>query len=297
MAPPAPKRKRWRAGTRAARDAVRLKGTALTRFDSTAAWQSATRMVAANRDVLAAIAGVFFLLPMLAAAVFRPRVQLGEHMDQQQMADALGRYLADAMPLMLLLSLPMLVGTLTMLVVMLDPARPTVGAAIRKGLAALPSYLAAQFLSGMMLSLIWTALMLVLALALPAPLAVLASLAALAAPMARLVLIGPDIAVGGTRNPLAAIARSVRMTRGSVLGIVLYFVPAIALFLVVYGLVMMVAGVVLVSTTGGEAQQMLGEGLVAVLFTAAYTYLAAMTASTWRQLADAGDATAPRIVD
>ena len=63
----------------------------MTRFDSSAAWQSATRMVAANREVLAAIAGVFFLLPMLAASVFRPRVELGDHLNQQQLADALTR--------------------------------------------------------------------------------------------------------------------------------------------------------------------------------------------------------------
>ena len=254
-------------------------------------------MVAANREVLAAIAGVFFLLPMLAASVFRPRVELGDHLNQQQLADALTRYLAEAMPLMMLLSLPMLVGTLTMLVVMLDSARPTVGAAIRQGVAALPSYLAAQFLSGLVLSVLWTTVLMVLALLLPAPLAVLVSIAALAAPMARLVLIGPEIAIGRTRNPISAIVRSVRRTRGNTLGVVLYFVPAIGLFLVIYGLVMMFAGVVLVSTTGGEAQQILGEALVALLFTTAYTYFAAMTASAWTQLGDTDTQALPSAFD
>ena len=99
-------------------------------LDSSAAWQSARRMVSANRDMLAAIAGVFFLLPGLVAAVVLPSPQLSNGMDQQQIADAITRFYASAGPFMLALSLPMLVGYLTLLAVLLDRDRPSVGAAI-----------------------------------------------------------------------------------------------------------------------------------------------------------------------
>jgi hypothetical protein len=42
-------------------------------LDSSAAWQSARRVVSANRDVLVAIAGVFYLLPGLIGTLALPK--------------------------------------------------------------------------------------------------------------------------------------------------------------------------------------------------------------------------------
>ena len=49
-------------------------------------------MVGANRDTLAAIAGVFFLLPGLIGAVMVPTPALTPTMDQAAMADAVMRF-------------------------------------------------------------------------------------------------------------------------------------------------------------------------------------------------------------
>lgn len=43
------------------------------RFDSNQAWQQATALVSANRDVLWALAGVFLVLPSFAVGVLAPR--------------------------------------------------------------------------------------------------------------------------------------------------------------------------------------------------------------------------------
>jgi hypothetical protein len=68
----------------------------VTKLDSSAAWASAAGMVSANRDVLLAIAGVFFLLPSLVAAVFVPAPVFATGMSEQQMLAALQAYYASS---------------------------------------------------------------------------------------------------------------------------------------------------------------------------------------------------------
>jgi len=261
----------------------------MPKLDSAAAWKSATAMVAANREVLIALAGVFFLLPALIGAVILPRPVFGKGMDDQQMAEAVLRFYSDAWPLLLLLSLPLIVGFMTMLKVMLDARRPTVGAAIGDCLRLLPSYLAAHVLCTLALSFGWLMLATLLSLLIPPLLAVPVSVMAMTWPASRLLLVAPEIAVRRVRNPLTAIRSSIRETRGAFLSVMLYFGPAFTLFFVAYGLVMIFVGVVLVQTTEGETQRLLSEGIVGLLFALGYTYFAAMVASTWRQLATGGD--------
>ena len=145
-------------------------------LDSSAAWNAARRMVSANRDMLAAIAGVFFLMPMLIASVAMPLPQLANAMDQQQMADAVTRFYKSTAPILLPLSLPMLVGYLTMLAILLDRQRPTVRVAIGQALRLLPGYLVAQVLTGLALSALWVIVLGVLSMAMPAVVAAIVSL-------------------------------------------------------------------------------------------------------------------------
>lgn len=240
--------------------------------------------------MLVAIAGVFFLLPGLLGAVVLPRPDFKSGMNDQQMAEAVLRFYSDAGPLLLLLSLPLIVGFMTMLAVMLDRHRPTVGSAIVQSLKQLPSYLGAHILSTLAITTLWLTLATLLVLLLPPVLAVTISAAAMTWPMSRLLLVAPEIAVRRVRNPITAIRNSVRDTRGAYAPILLYFGPAFTLFFVMYGLVMIFVGVVLVQTTEGEAQRMIGEAIVGVLFAAGYTYFAAMIASCWQQLSPADDA-------
>lgn len=250
-------------------------------------------MVAANREVLAPIAGVFFFLPGLASAIFVPAPQVQSGMTQAQMMDAMQSYYASSLPLLVLLSLIPMAGMLTMLVAMLDPGRPTIGEAIRRSIGALPSYFAAQLLVALALTPLVLLLVGLLGAILPATLAVAMTMAALLWPVMRTMLIGPVIATGGRRSPLAAIRESLRLTRGNS-GRMLGFVGlAGLLFLVVYGLVMMVVGVVLVLVSGGEPQRVIAEAISGLLTSAAYTYFVAILAAIHEQLGGRDRAPAP----
>ena len=265
--------------------------SAVTTLDSSAAWASATRMVAANRDLLVAIAGVFYVLPGLAGAVFVPSPAMTPDMSEAQMLAVMQDYYANSLPVLLVLSLLPMAGMLTMLVAMLDTARPTVGQAIRHSVRALPTYFAAQLLIALGILPVSIALASVLALLLGDKLAVPIALGLLLYPIMRTMLVGPVVAGEGVRNPVTAIRASSERTRHNAGRILLFIGMAAFVFLVVYGLVMMFVGVVLVLTFKGEPQRLLGEGVAGVLLAVGYTYFVAMLAAIYRQLA--GDAAGP----
>lgn len=268
-----------------ARAAAERDMTAVTTLDSSAAWASATRMVAANRDLLMAIAGVFFVLPGLAVAVFAPSPAVTPEMSEAQVLASMQDYYASSLPVLIILSLFPMAGMLTMLVAMLDTARPTVAQAIRRSVRALPSYFASQLLIALAILPVSMALASVLALVLPDRLAVTAALGLLLYPIMRTMLVGPAVAGAGLRNPVSAIRESVRLTRHNAGRILLFFGLAGFVFLVAYGLVMMFVGVVLVLMFKGEPQRLLGEAVSGVLLAVGYTYFVAMLAAVYRQLA------------
>lgn len=263
----------------------------MTTLDSSAAWASATRMVAANRDLLMAIAGVFFVLPGLVGAVFVPSPAVTPGMTEAQMLEVMQNYYASSLPALLGLSLLPMVGMLTMLVAMLDTTRPTVGQAIRQSLRALPTYFAAQLIIAVAILLLSMALASVMTLFLPDRLAVSVALGILLYPVMRTMLVGPVVAGEAERNPIDAIRASIRLTRRNAGRILLFIGLAGFVFLVVYGLLMMFVGVVLVLMFKGEPQRLLGEAVGGVLLAVAYTYLVAMLAAVYNQLA--GDAPGP----
>lgn len=264
-------------------------------LDSSSAWASARRMVAANREMLAAIAGVFFLLPGLIAVIAMPVPPSMKGMTQEQMADAITRFYTqtNAGAIMLALTLPVMVGYLTMLGVMLDRARPTVGGAIVQALRLLPGFLGAHILTSLAISFAWVVLAGVLMLALPALIAVPVASAVMVYPLARVVLTAPAMVVGRIVNPIRAIGASLRATRRQAGALVLFFGPAITLFLVVYLLAAIVVDLALAQLgvpAGAQGpddwRAILAEAVMGVLFAAAYTYFTAMIAASWNQLAD-----------
>ncbi len=254
-------------------------------LDSSAAWASATRMVAVNRELLLAIAGFFVLLPGLAAAVFVPSPAMTPAMTEAQMLGVMQDYYASSWPILVLLSLPPMAGMLTMLAVMLDDARPTVGAAIRCSLIALPSYFAAQVMIGLAILPLSLAVATLLVLVLPPTLAVSFALGLQLYPVMRTMLVGPVVAGQAERNPVAAIRASIRLTHGNAGRMLVFFGLAGFVFLVVYGLIMMFVGVVLVNLLQGDLQRLAEEGVAGVLLAVCYTYFVAMLAAVYNQLA------------
>jgi Membrane domain of glycerophosphoryl diester phosphodiesterase len=257
-------------------------------FDSSKAWNEAAQSVAANRDVLLALAGVFMVLPLFALAVFVPQPDPPAGAKPEQLLELVGAFYSKTWPAYLAAALVNMVGSLAMLALFTDPGRPTVGQAIRLGAMGTPSVIAAQLLMGMGLAL---AAMIPVGLAsmlgVPA-LAVVAVAAALALAVwiwVRLALITPAVMVDRLKNPIKAMQRSWQLTKGNAGRLLAFLVLVGIAFLVSILIVQMVIGLVLSLIMPGEAATV-GTALVsAVLQAVMSVYFVGVIAASHHQLA------------
>lgn len=261
----------------------------MPKLDSNAAWQEATRLVAANRDVLFAVAGVFILLPSLALAVLlgEPPVEPGMKPEAMQAA-LLEFYSQNWLPMMIAAALQ-IVGVLTLLTLMRDRSRPTVGEAIAAGASGALSYLAAQLLLGFGVGMLAIVLITVAALVSPV-LAVAVAIVAIATfvnAAFRTMLVSPVIAVEGTRNPVAALVRSWQLTAGNFWRIFGFVVLLVVLFAVVVGIIMLVIGMILALIASSETARVIAAFFSSALGSVATVYFVAVTAAIHRQLGGA----------
>ncbi|MBB3859838.1 hypothetical protein GGQ88_001099 [Novosphingobium hassiacum] len=260
----------------------------MPRLDSSLAWKTATRLVSNNREVLMAIAGVFFLLPGLAFSVFVPEPQMAPGTPPREMMEIMAEAWTSSLPLLIVVTLLQMAGTIATLIVMTDPERPTVGQAIRRGFAALGPYVLAQIMVGVALG---TTFLLLVSLATLSQVQAIAAIVILAVFVGmvwcslRLALVAPVLAIEAERNPVAALRRSWTLTRGNSGRLLGFFVLAGLLFAVIYGLTMMLVGVVLVLMTGGSVQHVLTAAVSSAITSGALVYFIAILAAVYTQLA------------
>lgn len=215
------------------------------RFDSNRAWQQATAALTANREVLLALAGVFFLLPNLAFSLLFPSPTPPAGADQQAMMAFAMAYYARVLPFMLPVLAMQAGGTLGMLTLLTDRSRPTVGEAIATGFRAVLPYLAAQILLGFVLGLAALPILIVFSLAgtkVVATLGVAVTGIVWIYGWVRTALAAPVMAVEGIRNPVAALTRSWHLTRGQT--------PRIFAFLLLIGVAFTVVTMVVTALAG-----------------------------------------------
>ncbi|MDE2411619.1 MAG: hypothetical protein KGM18_07585 [Sphingomonadales bacterium] len=257
------------------------------KFDSNQAWKDAASAVAANRDVLFALAGVFLALPAFALAVFMPAPVPPEGTTAEAMFALMGQYYTKAWPALLVLALLSMLGTLTMLTLFTDRSRPTVSEAIRQGAGSVPSVIAAQFLLGAALGLVLVVVGGIAAASGSAGLKLLVG-AALALGMVyafvRLSLVSPVVVVDGQRNPVAALMRSWRLTGGNVLRLLAFYLLLGIAFLVVYLLIAKGLSVVIALIVSGEAATAINDLIAACLQAVLSVYSVAVIAACHRQL-------------
>lgn len=258
-----------------------------SKLDSSLAWKTATRLVATNRDVLMAIAGVFFLLPGLAFSIFVPEPQMAPGTPPGRMMEIMADAWTSSLPLLIIVTLLQMAGTVTVLIVMTDPDRPTVAQAIARGFRALGPYVLAQIIVGGALGMAF--LVLVSAAALTGvqaigAIVILAAFVAMVWCSLRMALVAPVLAIEGERNPIRALRRSWALTQGNSSRLLAFLVLLGLLFAVVYGLAMMLVGVVLVLTTGGELQRVLTAAVSSAITSGALIYFIAVLAAVYRQL-------------
>ena len=257
-------------------------------FDSNIAWKQASGAVSANREVLLALAGVFFMLPQLALAVFYPQPQTTTGMSEKEMMDMVAAYYGSILPMVLPMVLLQALGTLALLSLLDGQRRPTVGEAIKGSLRGVVPYLLAQIMSGLALGL--AAVVLVGGLTAAGGTAgAVAGIAAMAVLVifvgVRLSLTAPVIAVEQVSNPIAALARSWRLTKGNTGRLLAFYGLFIVAFIVLLIIVNVLIGIPLALLAPAKValtvEAVLGSALSALMA----LYFAAIIAASHRQLA------------
>lgn len=271
------------------------------KLDLNAAWDHAVRLVAMNREVMLVLAGVFFFLPYVVFFLLVPMpdfaaiAEMAGDNRQAAMSSALNGFLADYWWAILLLSLVQMIGGLAVMAVVGDPARPTVGDAMRRGVTFLPSNVAAQFLVS--LAFVGVLFVAILIGALTGSETMAATLSVFSLPvvvwlLTRLSLTGAAIAIEGVANPLSAIGRSWRLTKGSGLRLVAFYLLLFAAFFVISQVLGLIVRLV-TAFPNADVATILGALLSSLIYAVLIVISYAVLASVHRQLARAERVSVP----
>lgn len=262
-------------------------------LDTTQAWRDASATVGANKEVLAAIAGVFFLLPSLAFSLFMPQPEPPAGAEPKQLFALLSTFYQAAAPYIVINALIQIVGQLAVLVLIARAGRVTVSEAIREALSGVLPYVGSQLLV-MLATMVAAGIVAALAAATGSvALAVVIGIAVLGLAIyvaVRLSLVPAVIAIERLRNPVAVLQRSWDLTRGNA-GRIMLFVFLLVLALAVIGTVVgVVLGVALALIAGAEGAR-IGGAVISATIGAGFTlYIVAAFAAMHRQLAGSGGA-------
>lgn len=296
------------------------------RFNGSAAWDGAMRLVGANREMLAIIAGVFIFLPGVIAAYFLggSQQQMAQQIAQQMAGGGMGAaggpgdtaarlamlhtfamMFTQILPWMLALTVVQTLGELAMLALLTDRTRPTVGEALILAMRALPTflgvllllflgYLVVGFGVGLVLAVVIGLFTVVHLQALGAGLAIVVALAVLAIVVTRLSLILPVIVIDGVRGPWEAIRRSWAQVKGNTRRLFVFYLLLLIVYVVLAGIIGAMSSMVLVMLAGRETSAFfLANGIVSGLIGSAATIIGvALLAAIHRQIGGAAEAVA-----
>lgn len=257
------------------------------------AWDRALTLLKGNKDVLAILAGLFFFLPGFAGVFFMgPEPQITQTMSPQQALPLLERYFMSILPYVAVASLVNAVGSLAMLVLFTDRARPTVGEALKRALMGVLIYIAATLIVGMALSLL--ALLLVVAPAQAgAPAVSLLTFPLLMAltvyALVKVSLVPAVIVAEHTANPLAAIRRSWRMTKGNSLRLLAFYVLLAIPYLIIAALAGGLFGMIGTLVGGQQGQLFVGGAASALVGALGGALAAGITAALYEQLSGSSE--------
>lgn len=260
----------------------------MTKLDSDLAWRQASGMIAANREIVLALVGMFCFLPHLAMELFLPVPVIAKDVPMAAAAAMLSAWLSRNLHWFLIDAVVEFAGALALLALFCDRARPTVSGAIRAGLVSVLPYFGALLLFGMTFTLVLT---------LGKALALMSGSAGLDAVAvgvvgglafycgARLVLLPAVVTVERMRNPIAAIGRAWRLARGNVGRIMAFLLLVSLALLVVNEAVMTVAGSLVAQLAGARAGEVTGSVITSLITTGFTAYFMAILAAMHAQLA------------
>ncbi len=244
-------------------------------FSMNATWSRAVDLVRDNFQLLVVIAGVFLLLPTMAAYLLIPDFQA--LIDPTADPDMVAERMAEiAAPLVAVGAIALVVNFAGYgaMVALMGRMRPTVGAALKTGFVIVPSLIAVLLLFiiiYMLGSIVLIAPISLLATAGGVPglaaIGIVATLVFIVWLMARLSLSMPVLVLEDTLNPIKAMIRSFRLTSARQWSILLFwaviFIVYMVISLVVTGVFSVIAAL---AGTGTAAMVILGlvNGVIAM---------------------------------
>ena len=258
------------------------------KFDSNRAWKQASSQVSANRDLLIALSGVFFLLPVLAFSLFLPQPKPQPGMPANEMMALARGYYLSALPFVMPMVLLQATGTMAMLTLFTDRRRPTVGQSIKRGLSAILPYIGAQLILGIGLGVATSIVAALASLTRSVPVVVIALVAIVVGALYVVVktsLSAPVIVVEHVRNPLKALRRSWRLTGHNSVRIALFYLLVLVAFAVVISVAMAIVGIVLALLASHGIARVIAAVVSSALGTTMSVYFIAILAAVHRQLA------------
>ena len=261
------------------------------KLDINRAWTDALNLMQSNLAVVAVVAGVFFFLPYFALTLLMPDMaqsMVFEPNDDPSVAlEQITALYADIWLPMLLVFVAQAIGTLALLALLRGEGRPTVGQALGIGGVGLLTYIAATII-------IYAAMVLIIGILMG--IAIASGVTALAVVIGILAFVGfiyaaiklslmaPVIAIDRVYNPITAITRSWRLTKGNSLRLFAFYV----LLVIALVVVSMVLGMIVMLIFGlmGEEVALIGSGFVNSALNAVYLVLfLGVLAAIHRQLA------------
>ena len=240
------------------------------------AWSNAISLISQNKDTVGAIIGLFFFLPYFAVTLLVPQAANPQGPDLAPGAspdaaaraalDQITAAYADNWPVLLGVTLIQFVGSLALLSLLGNPDSPTVGQALKRGLAAVPAYFAAQLLSAVFVAVavgVPLGLVSYVAPGFVVGVVLLGLMLAAIYFFVKFSLVAPVVAIEGVRNPVAALMRSWRLTKGNSFRIATFILLLFVTIGIVTALASMVLGLVFALFDQGVAD--IGNAAVASL--------------------------------
>lgn len=243
------------------------------KFDLDTAWKDTTRLLRDNFSLLAVVAGVFYFIPYAAALLWIPGLAdltMGQFDPSSPETEAMANEMfAGYWWALVLLGIVQGIGLLAMLALLKRRASPTVGQAISAGGKSVLSYIAAQLLQAVILTIV-----IFLLIGLPVasgltPLAIIGGIAGLvvvAYVLTKLSIAAPIIAIDGQLNPVAALTRSWHLTKGNSVRLFFFYFLLLVAYIVISTIVSMVFA--LLFAMGGAEVQSFGQAISASLMNA-----------------------------
>jgi len=256
------------------------------KFDMSAAWRDATAMMSGNREVLLIVAGLFFLLPSVALSLSIGGMQEAMLADPENMEAMLFEIYTGWWWLLILVILAQFVGYLSLLALLRDSGRPTVGEALKTGVTALLPAIGAYILTVLGLGLTVGVLIGIAVASDSAALGFIAGLLAFVAAVyigVKLSLTGPVIAIDKVFNPVTALTRSWGLTKGNSVRLFLFYLLLAIVYLVISTIVGAIIGALTFAL--GTSAALTVSGVVSGILSAIVTVVfIAVIAAVHRQL-------------